>query len=194
LGKAYQARAVYPFVEAMPWKLTAGQPISLTVPGDSVMVFEIQPGTPPASTLARPEPLPRFRAEIADTTFSIQLDIPDEYFPCYDLIVQTWGGTNIALEIDGRAVAPDQQQQATRWTVARYDLRSYRGRKLDVRGTKRMLPNPASTSTRRTGLEVWSVVNRQVESPDIADNETLPLAISQYHRRITQNVLPKTPF
>ena len=57
-SKAYRARAIYPFVEQMPWTLTSGEPFKVTVPGDTVIVYEIEPGKPSATNALTPKPLP----------------------------------------------------------------------------------------------------------------------------------------
>jgi len=192
-GRGYHARTIYPFVEQMPWKLTAGRPIPVSVPGDAVMVFEIEPGPPVVESATQPEPLPEFQAEIDGGAFSLKLNIPDEDFPRYDLLVQPWAAVEIAIEIDGKPVSPDQRQQATRWTLARYDLRNYRGQSILIHGTRKT-PDGGNDAVRRTvPMEAWLVTDRQsdVEPEDV--RRELPFAISQRHRRITQNVIPKTP-
>ena len=135
-GQDYRARVIYPFVEVMPWKLVSGQPIEINVPGDSVMVLEIEPGTSVRTSPARPDPLPASRAESGDGTFLLHLNIPDEDFARYDLLVQTWAAVDTAIGIDGKSVTPDQRQQVTRWTIARYDLRDHRGHTITVNGSR----------------------------------------------------------
>ena len=36
----HHARAIYPFVEQMPWALMSGKPFTIDVPGDSILVPE----------------------------------------------------------------------------------------------------------------------------------------------------------
>jgi len=192
-GRSYHARTIYPFVEQMPWKPVSGQPITVLVPGDSVMVFEIEPGPPTAEPGAQPEPLPKFQADIGDGAFSLKLSIPDEGLPRYDLLVQSWAAVDIAIEIDGKPIAPNQRQQATRWTVGRHDLRDYRGRTVTIKGTRKASAGQNDAPKRKIPTEVWLVVDRHVDvSHDKPDDER-PFAISQHQRRVTQNVLPKTP-
>ena len=110
-----------------------------------------------------------------------------------DLLVQPWAAVEIAIEIDGKPVSPDQRQQATRWTLARYDLRNHRGQSILIHGTRKT-PDGGNDAVRRTvPMEAWLVADRQpdVEPEDV--RRELPFAISQRHRRITQNVIPKTP-
>jgi len=192
-GQNHRARTIYPFVEQMPWKLVSGQPISLRVPGDSVMVFEIEPGTTVAESVMQPEPLPVCQTQVNDGAFSLKLSIPDEDFPRYDLLVQSWAAVDMEITIDGRSVTRDQRQQATRWSIARYDLREYRGRSVTIKGTTKPCDGQDDSPKRKTPTEVWLVVDRHVDVLHDESDGGLPFAISQHQRRITQNVLPKTP-
>ena len=185
-GRPYRARAIYPYVEPMPWKLVSGQPISISVPGDSVMLFEIEPGTPEVESSICPESLPTFGSDVVDGGFSIQLDIPDDDFARYDLLVQTWAPVDTVIRIDGEPVSPDQRQRAARWTVARYDLRDYLGRTISVEGSR------SDDQEHKVPTEVWLVVDRTVDVPETYTDTGLPFAISQRFRRLTQNLLPKT--
>jgi len=192
-GQDYRARVIYPFVEVMPWKLVSGQPIEINVPGDSVMVLEIEPGTSVRASHARPDPLPASRAESGDGTFSLHLNIPDEDFGRYDLLVQTWAAVDTAIGIDGKSVTPDQRQQATRWTIARYDLRDHRGRTIAVSGSRNSADGRNDAPASKVPTEAWLVVDRQVDAPAESLEAGLPFAISHGYRRLTQNVLSETP-
>jgi hypothetical protein len=192
-GHDYRARVIYPFVEVMPWKLVSGQPIEIKVPGDSVMVLEIEPGTSVCTSPARPDPLPASRAESGDGTFLLHLNIPDEDFARYDLVVQTWAAVDTAIGIDGKSVTPDQRQQATRWTIAQYDLRDHRGRTIVVSGSRNSADGRNDAPARRAPTEAWLVVDRGVDAPAEALEAGLPFAISHGYRRLTQNVLSETP-
>jgi hypothetical protein len=193
-GEAYHARTIYPFVERMPWKLVSGQPMALPIPGDSVMVFEIEPGPPAVASAAQPKPLPEFQAETEEGAFSLKLSIPDEEFSRFDLLVQPWAAIEIALRIDGKSVVPDQRQEATRWTLARYDLCEYRGRNITIIGTRNGENRENRDLTGKVPTEVWLVVDRPVDTVSSVCGDELPFPIFQKHRRITQNVIPKTPF
>ena len=193
-GEAYHARTIYPFVERMPWKLVSGQPMAVPIPGDSVMVFEIEPGPPAVASAAQPKPLPEFQAETEEGAFSLKLSIPDEEFSRFDLLVQPWAAIEIALRIDGKSVVPDQRQEATRWTLARYDLCEYRGRNITIIGTRNGENRENRDLTGKVPTEVWLVVDRPVDTVSSVCGDELPFPIFQKHRRITQNVIPKTPF
>ncbi len=193
-GEAYHARTIYPFVERMPWKLVSGQPMAVPIPGDSVMVFEIERGLPAVASAAQPKPLPEFQAETEEGAFSLRLSIPDEEFSRFDLLVQPWAAIEIALRIDGKSVVPDQRQEATRWTLARYDLCEYRGRNITIIGTRNGENRENRDLTGKVPTEVWLVVDRPVDTVSSVCGDELPFPIFQKHRRITQNVIPKTPF
>jgi hypothetical protein len=176
----------------MPWGLVSGRPMAVPIPGDSVMVFEIEPGPPAVESAAQPKPLPEFQAEIGEGAFSLKLSIPDEEFPRFDLHVQPWAAVEIAVRIDEAPVSPVQRQQATRWTMSRYDLREYRGRNIVIEGTRKMADGESTASVKKFPTEVWLVVDRPVDTVSSVCGDELPFPILQKHRRITQNVIPKT--
>jgi len=185
----YRARTIYPFFEPMPWKLVSGRAIPVKIPGDSVMVFEIEPGITDVTTNVRPKPLPECRAEIGDGAVLLHLGVPDEDFARYDLIVQAWADSETAIEIDGKPVVPNQRQQAARWTIARYDLRDYRGRTVVVKGSR----SQPDGQNRKVLTEAWLVADRHVDNLPEPPEAGLPFAVLQGFRRVTQNVLEKTP-
>ncbi len=90
-------------------------------------------------------------------------------------------------------MTPDQPHQATRSSIVRYDLREYRGRSVTIRGTRKSSDGQDDSPKRKTPTEVWLVVDRHVDVLHDESDDGLPFAISQDRRRITQNVLPKTP-
>ncbi len=187
-GEPYHARAIYPFVEPMPWSLNGGETMSVTVPGDSVMVFEIEPGKAKVQSAVSPQSLPNFESKVEAGAFSLKLTIPDEKFPRFDLVLQPWGPIEYAVVIDGKPIEAAQQQQATRWTASRYDLREYRGRTISVEGKIK-----GDTAKRQTPLEAWLIADRQVGGTTESTDAKLPLPIFQHHRRVTQKVISKQP-
>jgi hypothetical protein len=46
LNRPFKARAIYPYVEEMPWKLVSGQTFEIGIPGDTAVIYEIDPGIP----------------------------------------------------------------------------------------------------------------------------------------------------
>jgi len=192
-GVAYRARTIYPFVEPTPWKLVSGQPIPVPVPGDSVMLLEIEPGSPLIEAMIQPEPLPPPEIRLGDGDLWVRLTTPDEDFARYDLLVQAWAPVNITTEIDGKAISADQQQQAVGWTVARCDLRKYGGRTISIRIGKETPSGHDDSPPHKTPIEAWLVADRRIETSNNAPDNELPFAISQHYRRLTRNVFPKTP-
>lgn len=191
-GAAYHARAVYPFVEHMPWKLVAGKEFSLTVPGDSVMVFELEPGIPKTSRQILPRPLPAAGFVKDDSQFTLTLSVPDEEMKRYDLLMLPWGQAKVPLTINGKAVEPNRNSAANRWSLFAYDLRKYRGQTLTIKGGLAADRDSLAKSGKKTvDMDAWLIVDREVDAPKIPQGEVLPFAISQNYRRLTQNVIPK---
>jgi hypothetical protein len=186
-GVDYHARIVYPFVEQMPLVLTSGQNIAVTVPGDSVMIYEIEPGLPVITQTIEAAALPAFTSSYTSSKYNITLDVPDEEFLRYDIAVETWNPSNTLLTINGQTVNPDRGNTVN-WSMYSYDLRSYRGQTLTISGE---LTELNSSSAAGSDMAVWLIADRQVSSAAAPTDEDLPFAWSQHHRRLTQNLIAR---
>lgn len=184
-NQTFRARAIYPFTEQMPWTLTSGKSFSFEVPGDSVMAFELTKGSALSESVTVPEPLPPVLASHSNENgFSIKLQIPDEVFPHYELLLyhgELGAGRPSAVQINGLAAAPSRRTEKGMIMTA-CDLRQYRGKTILITGET---PDP-----RERIDEAWLVVDRQVNAADVAEVEgdLLPWAIGQKHRRLTQQI------
>ncbi|MDP6523432.1 MAG: hypothetical protein QGH15_04345 [Kiritimatiellia bacterium] len=187
-GKSYRARTVYPFVEAMPWMLTSGKSFDVSVPGDSVMIFEIEPGEGNAKKPLAPTPLPPFKGTISDDSFTIELKIPDEEFKRFDLLVQPWAKVDSSIRINGKPTEQDRVQGAARWSMSSYDLRRHRGTSVKIDGE--LVALSEADSNRKVAMEAWLIVDRKVNAP-ASSIPDLPFPISQHYRRLTHPVIPK---
>jgi len=191
-GRAYRARAIYPYVEPVPWPLTSGEPLAFRVPGDSVALYELDPGTPLTDQQRRPAPLPPSRARVADGAMEIDLAVPDENLMRCDLVVQAWAEATVSLRINGRDVAPRQTARDARWTIAACDLRPWRGKEASIRATL-LAPEAPRKSKPAIACEVWLVADRPVPPAALPEGAPLPFAIRQGHRRQTRQLIPRTP-
>ena len=189
-NEAFRARAVYPFVEQMPWKLVSGKPFSFEVPGDSVMAFELTAGAPLTDTVVKPEPLPPVvAANSRKDGYEIKLTIPDEEFPHYELLMYSGkprkGATPSTPLIDGVPLTP-KRALSDSITLTAYDLRPYRGKTITITGNTPDAPARIQ--------EAWLVVDRKISAP-AADathkGEVLPWSIGQDYRRLTQEIILK---
>jgi len=192
-GRDYRARAVYPFVEEMPWRLRSGRAFEVAVPGESVLVFELEPGQPTSHHAARPRPLPPTEATVREDGFGLTLRVPDEAFGRYDLIVQPWAAATPELRIDGTETAPTRFNRGKRWALYAYDLRSRRGRTLKIAGRlvaprdgQRLRPN------RKAVLDVWLIADRKVTPPGgNIPASGYPFAVSNGFRRLSQRPIER---
>jgi hypothetical protein len=191
-GKPYRARAIYPFVEEMPWRLTSGEDITIEAAGDTVTVFEIEPGVPKVAMALTPNPLPDSAATIEDESFRLEIQVPDEEFQRYDLHVQSNTTADTAITINGSLVTKHRVNTGGRWTAGLYDLREFRGKTLAVEGQLIGLPSDG-TEGKKVNVDAWIIADREVHAPDhdgaVQDNADLPFRISQQYRRITQQIL-----
>jgi hypothetical protein len=192
-AKPYRARAIYPFVEPMPWALTSGTAFPVSVPGDSVIVYELEPGKPTVTTSIRAEPLPAARGAVVGDRFEIDLTIPDEAFGRYDFLIEPWGEAWPLLTINGSdVIKPTRSLNGKRWTLSSYDLRAHRGGKVKIRGTLKLTEGASPPKRGTILMDAWLVVDRKVTAPPAPSDESLPPALCQTFRRLTQALIPKT--
>ncbi|MBL7218711.1 MAG: hypothetical protein ISS69_01235 [Phycisphaerae bacterium] len=184
-GKAYRARAIYPFVKQMSWHLTSGKPFKVTVPGDTVIVCEIDPGRPPETLAVEAKPLPAAKAAIADKAIVLKLQVPDEAMKRYELVVQPWGTVDVELTVDGKTVPARQSSKDARWSIHAFDLAPYRGKTIMLQARLK------GDSAAAVSTEAWIIADRPVKASPAPTDQHLPHPISQNYRRVTQNVLTK---
>ena len=193
-GRAWRARAIYPFVEPMPWRLTSGRAFEVAVPGESVHVFELEPGSPQSDRAVQPAPLPAAEAVIRDDAFELTLRVPDEAFRRYDLVVEPRAVVIPSLRIDGAETAATRSNRGRRWGLYAYDLRGSRGRTVKITG-RLVAPKgaPGLPRDRNVPLDVWLMADRPVAALEIkapAASGYL-FAVSNGFRRVSQRLIER---
>lgn len=193
-GTAYHARAVYPYVEEMPWRITSGDAFAIDVPGDSVVVYEIEPGPPTVQSMITPEPLPPVTYGIDDDELSLTVTVPDEHFGRFDLMIEPWALARSELTINGKPTSPDRHQMGKRWTLSAYDLRPYRGTTVNVVGKLRTIDATRLRVDRKVTMDAWLVVDRKVPQRAMVRTEEKPMPPTLFgdYRRITVEAIPMT--
>ncbi len=186
-GQAYRAKAVYPFVEDMAWKLNSGEDITIEAAGDTVTVYEIERGAPKVTKALTPAPLPDAQASVDGRTFHFEIQVPDEQFKRYDLYLQPATSADTAIMINSKPVTGHRVNTSDRWTVCLYDLRQWRGKTVQIEGQLTGLPS-AEVEGRKVKMNAWIIADRKVNAP-VHDDADLPFLISQQYRRITQQLL-----
>lgn len=190
-NRPFKARAIYPYLEEMPWRLVSGQTFEIGIPGDTTVVFEIDAGIPTVDHTVAPDALPAFAADLKGDAFSVQLRISDADMPRCDLLVQPWGTAVSQLDINGESVEPDRRQVGKAWSLSAYDLRTFRGQQIAVKGQLVPIDEPKLPKNGTVPLEVWLVIDRKVEAPGLPDIGPIPFPIAQDYRRQTQELIPR---
>jgi len=193
-GQAYHARAVYPYVEPMPWKLVSGRAFEIRVPGDSTLVYELEPGEAASAARLMPPDLPAYNTDRSEEGFRIELAVPDEDLPRYDLLVQCWAMVAARITVDGNTIQPRQLRSGRRWTLAAYDLRAYRGRTVQVTGQVGTTRDHEAPKSHKAFVEAWLTVDRAVDAEPAKLCPNMPYAIGQAYRRMSRNLVPKSSF
>lgn len=190
-GVPYRANVLYPYTEDMPWQLVSGEAITIEAPGDTVIVYELEPGAPRTASRLTPTPLPKVSGQTQATTFKLQITIPDEEFKRHDLLLQSTTTADTEITINGHPVSAHRVNSARHWTVSLYDLRKWRGQTLEVSGRLLGVPS-ADVAGREVKLSAWIIADRKVAAP-AATESALPFPISQQYRHLTQPILRHAP-
>jgi hypothetical protein len=193
-GQAYHARTIYLYVEQMPWKLVSGSPFEILVPGDSTLVYEIEPGPAQTDRRLTPHDLPAAKVAKNEEGFTIELAVPDEELPRYDLLVQCWAMVRARLKVNGRSIEPRQYRLGHRWTLAAYDLRAYRGKNVRATGVVGAIMNHEPPKSRRAMIEAWLTADCMVDAEPATAMPHMPYALGQSYRRLSHNLLAQSPF
>ncbi len=192
LGRPFKVRAIYPYVEEMPWRLVSGKAFEVGIPGDTTVIYDIDRGLPMVETSIEPTVLPLPEARVTNDTFIMQLQIPDEAMQRCNLLVQPWGTALSELKINGKPVVSNRRQIGKAWSLSAYDLRALRGTTVEVFGQLVPTTEPKRPRDRKIKIEVWLVLDRKIDAPAAPNMGTIPFPIAQDYRRQTQAVIPKT--
>ena len=191
-GQPFKARAIYPYIEEMPWRLVSGKAFEVGIPGDTTVIYEIDRGLPMVGKAIELAAMPLAEARVKNDTFIMQLQIPDEAMQRCDLLVQPWGTALSELEINGKPIAPNRRQIGKAWSLSAYDLRALRGTTVEVSGQLVPTKEAKLPRDRKMEMEAWLVLDRKVDAPVAPSMGTIPFPIAQDYRRQTQAVIPKT--
>ncbi len=180
-GEAYKAKCIYPFVEEMPWKLKSGKDFVLNIPGDCVMVYEIEKGKPKNRKKIKPKPMPRADLIIKDSLFNIKLNIPDDDFRRIEFLLESWAVIKPEITINGEKVVVNRENSGKKWTLSSWDLSSYNGQEIEIEGN--IINFEGIDKGKRIRLKAFLLADRKVKENKIEENENLPPNIMQGYRR-----------
>ena len=181
----------YPYVEEMPWKLVSGQTFEIGIPGDTTVIYEIDPGS---QRLTMPLPrnaLPPFTAEIKAMPSRCCCGFPTrrssaaicsssrgaQRFP-------RWNSTANPLN---RIVSKSEKRGRSPPTTCGNSA----GKQSTVTGRLVPADEPKLPKNGTVPMEVWLVVDRKVDAPRVPDIGPIPFPIAQDYRRQTQELIPR---
>ena len=190
-GRPFKAKAVYPYVEEIPWRLVSGKAFEVGIPGDTTVIYEIDPGRSVAESLVEPSKLAPAKATMKGDAFSMQLQVPDEEMQRCDLLIQPWGTSISELEINDKSVEPNRRQIGKAWSLSAYDLRMFRGQKVEILGRLVATKNLKIPKSGTVPMDAWLVVDRKVDVPNLPEVGAIPFPIANDYRRQTQELIPK---
>jgi hypothetical protein len=190
-GQPFKAKAIYPYVEEMPWKLVSGTAFEVGIPGDTTVIYEIESGLPRVGNAVKPNALPSAKTQVKDDSFTIELRVPNEKMQRCDLLIQPWGTAVSEIKLNGRPVEPNRRQIGKTWSLSAYDLRALRGQTVKISGQLVSTETPKLPKDGMVPMEAWLVVDRKVAAPEVPDPGNYPYPIGNGYRRQTQELIPK---
>ncbi|WDE96538.1 hypothetical protein PQO03_00975 [Lentisphaera profundi] len=186
-GEKYKLKTIYPFIEELPNKLISGRDFQLSIPGNSVQIFEIQEGESSSKDPIQALPLQASTGHVQDDLFSLNIDVPLDDFQRLDLLLQIAGKAEPIIYVDGKKVTPSRVNSGKRWALAALDLSPWKGKKIKVEGQYVLIPGGKSMP-KAVPFVAWICADRKVESHNI-DDPDLPFPVSQKFRRIKQDIV-----
>lgn len=210
LGRKWRGRCVYPFAEPLSRQYASGKSFEMTVPGDSVMVFEFEPGTAKNTLEVVCPPVPKIVSRVDTDSFEVDVSVPDEPMLRCDLVCEFLGRAKAEFSVGGRVVATDRLNNGRvtgkreirggrliceqpevlgrlgafrEWSICGIDLRKYRGREVTIRCRMK------GEGSELPRYDVWWVADRAVSKAASAETAALPFLIGQDHRRQTHEII-----
>jgi hypothetical protein len=177
-GTTFRARVIYPYQAEWPAEFTSGQPMHIIVPGYSVMTFQLAPGHTTATT--RSNAPPAFTNVLTQTGWHVNGMLPNETMQRCDLLVIT-PQTPSPVRLNGNLIPPDRTNRGNGWQISAFDLRNFKGTKLEI-----------SLESGGKPVAAWLLMDRPVADGPADPDPRLPAPIAQGFRRETQLLLNST--
>jgi len=174
-GRKFHANVIYPYQAAWPAVFQSGEAMKLTVPGDTLLVMNLEPNAGQAISSD---------IRLSEVTWSNGfLTLPEEAMQLCELLVSE----QVKVTLDGQTLKSSRTssgrgvgRSAVGWGLAAYDLQSCRGKTVRLAFACEATPkmNPAF-------LEGWLVMDRPVSDKPVDNDLRLPWAIAHGYRRQT---------
>ena len=186
-GENYKLKTIYPFIEELPNKLVSGRDFELSIPGDSVQIFEIQIGQPSLKEPIQVLPLQASSGHVENDLFSLDIDVPLGDFQRLDLLLQIAGNADPILYVDGEKITASRVNSGKRWALTALDLRPWKGKQIKIEGQYFLIPG-AKSMPKAVPFASWICADRKIQN-NSTDDPNLPFPISQNHRRVSRVII-----
>ena len=167
----YKIKSIYPFIEELPNKLVSGQDIELSIPGNSVQVFEIELGSESLNKVSKAAALAQGSGRVDADLFSLNIEVPSGDFKRLDLLLEIAGNADALIYIDGQKVTPERVNSGKRWALSALDLSPWKGKKIKVEGQYFLAPG-AKSMPKAVPFASWICADRKVLSQSQDDSKT----------------------
>lgn len=186
-GLKFKAKCVYPFIGNMGWQLISGEDFTVDVPGDCVMVFEIEKGLAVAEKAATPLPIPEAEVVSNGNEFSISFSIPDRDYRRFDLIIEIRPALNSVISINNLKAEASRENRGKKWSLSSWDLKGYRGEEVSIKGNIQY--QEQTDLPDNMFFKVYLLADQKVDEAEVDNIEDLPLNIMQGYRRSSKLIL-----
>jgi hypothetical protein len=186
-GLNFKAKCVYPFIEHMPWKLTSGKSFSVDVPGDCVMVYEIEKGDANTKDAVTPDPLPEPVVKSNANEYSISFSIPDKDYRRFELLIESCPTSNSLISINDSTAQANRKNAGKKWSLSSWDLKKFKGQEVSIKGNIEI--QDTTDIINNLSLKVYLLADQKVNEAKVDDLESLPLSIMHGYRRSTKLIL-----
>lgn len=198
-SRTFHGRIVYPYIESLADTYTSGSPISITVPGCSVLVCELDTAERKSPKPLAPPPPPDAKGQVVRGPDGLErvttrIDVPDEPMQRCDLYFTI--RSDAALPTSANVTLDDQPVHAREgrgsdWIIYSVDLSKHRGQ--SVSATFRLGDAGSPFGVAEGKVSAWLVMDRTVPGAIAAEPMGhLPRPISSGFRRQTHELLPES--
>ena len=198
IGRDFAARVIYPWQGPLGMPLRSGSQFRVAVPGYTVMVVQLAPGTD-TNRMDIPLPSVAVQATATSNIFHATIAVPDERMQSCVLLVTVRDQARVvpegclSMSIQGKSVASTRDSFSRAWNgpvpgwrMMQYDLMPYRGTTVSLVASVNAMCADAAD------VDAVLLLDRPVaDLPAIADVR-LPRPIAQGFRRQTVPVLART--
>jgi acetyl esterase/lipase len=184
-GETYRAKCIYPYIEEKPWKLMSGEEFEITIPGDCVMVYEIEEGEAKSNVEVNTPQLPDTEVITNRDLFNTKFKVPAEKSRRFDFILESQAVINPFIKINGKSIPASRENKGKRWSLNSWDLCNYSGKVVIIEGLISDFDIP--DGNKPFMMKAYLLADQKAKEKSInIDDKFIPLSIMRGYRRASK--------